>query len=387
VTAPLKVLHLIPTLMSGGAERQLVNVIGSTSKDVVTHIVCVIDDASFFGPDVTAAGYPLIELGINKKRPFFKAAWRFRKVIAEQRPDLIHSWLYDANIVARLASFPSRRIPIVTSLQLADYEPEAARIGSWNPYKVLALRKFDQITFWLARPYFVACSEFVRHSYERYLGLDTASITVIYNSVDPDALNGPAKSEQELRMELGLPKDAFVYLNVGRLDAQKNHRVLLEAFRTTCEVVSDAYLLLAGQGPLEASLKQYADDLGIGKKVQFLGPRDDVGALLTLADVFVFPSLFEGLPVALVEAMFFSLPCIASQIEVFQEVIDDRLSGLLVDPRSPINLSEAMTELYNDPALRASLGGAAYDVVSRGFRSSHSARQWEELYQRLSGQA
>lgn len=370
--------------MSGGAERQLVNLVRSTSDDVVTHVVCVIDDPSFFQADVLSAGYPVISFGINKKRPFFEAASRFRRVIADERPDVIHSWLYDANIAARMAVFPSRRMPIITSLQLADYEPEAARIGNWNPYKIFGLRMIDRVTSWFARPHFVACSEFVLRSYEKHFGFGGSDASVIFNSVDPAALSTPGKRPEELRSQLGLPTDAFVYLNVGRLDPQKNHRSLFEAFAHVLTEVRDAYLLLAGAGQMDAGLKTLATELGIGSRVLFLGRRDDIGTLLELADVFVFPSLFEGLPVALVEAMFFSLPCIASEIPVFREVIEDGVNGLLVDPHSPSELGHAMIKLSNDPGLRTSLGERAFELVNKRFHTVQTAPRWEDLYRQMS---
>lgn len=382
-TRPVKVLHLIPTLSSGGAERQLVNLVRTTSSNKIDHIVCVINNADFFAGDIRDAGYKVIELKIDGKRPFIRAARSFRKVMAEERPDVIHSWLYNANISSRLAALTKRKIPVVTSLQSADYEPDGVKAAKWNPRKVRVLKLLDQITARLYGTYFAACSDFVSRSYQRDFGVDSKRIETIYNAVDVAALSAEKNAREKLRDEFSLPDSAFVYLNVGRLDPQKNQRLVLNAFAKTSAEVAEAFLLIAGEGSLEAELRRLARDLAIDDRVLFLGRRNDIGSLLELADVFVFPSLLEGLPVALAEAMYKSLPCIASRIEVFDEVIEDRQTGLLVNPSSADELKDAMIKLYRDPSLRKRLGENAYSTASSKFNAALTARQWENLYLRM----
>lgn len=381
----VKVLHLIPTLLGGGAERQLTNLVCGSSREIIHHVVCVIGEAEFFSGKLRDAGFKVIQLDIFAKRPFFQAARKFREVIGQEKPDIIHSWLYDANVSARLAILLNGKVPLVTSLQLADYEPETARIGNYAPYKVKGLKAIDKVTALLTKPYFAPCSEFVKNSYNRNYGLDEARTRVIYNAVDPDSLFATDGEAEAVRTELALPEDAFIYLNVGRLDPQKNHTLILRAFAKALEKVPEAYLLLAGVGALEESLKKQAVDLGIAHRTMFLGRRKDVGALLEMADVFVFPSFFEGLPVALIEAMFKSLPCIASRVEVFEEVIDDGVNGLLVGPESVEELEAAMIGLYQDGALREKLGENAAREARSKYTIAATAGQWEAFYHKIKG--
>jgi glycosyltransferase involved in cell wall biosynthesis len=312
-----------------------------------------------------------------------RTARAFRKIIAAEKPDIIHTRLYNASISARLAVLSGKAIPLITSLELGDYEPEIIRVSNWNPHKMRGLKAIDKITSLLTGPYYVPCSEFVRNSYRRNYGLDDGKTQVIYNSVDPRALAADAGAAARLRSEFDLPEDAFIYLNVGRLDQQKNHRLLFRAFSQVAAGHPDVFLLLAGVGNLEAELKTAAADLGIDKQVMFLGRRNDIGALLELADVFVFPSLFEGHPVALIEAMFKSAPCIASRIEVFEEVVIDGETGLLVDPGSADELKEAMLELYDNAGLRKSLGENACREVKTKYTLAVIIGQWEDFYGRV----
>lgn len=379
---PIKILHLIPTLGSGGAERQIVNLVSSTSGKIINHTICVIGVADFFAPAIRQAGCEVIELGIHAKHPFFRTALKFRRVIGEVKPDIINSWLYDANISARLAVFFNIKTPIITSFCFPDYEPEAALLTNWNPLKVRGLKAIDKLTSVTSKPYYVSCSEFVKKSYQHHYGIDEVKTQVIYNSVNLDLLSVSQNDLKKLRQELSLPADAFIYLNVGRLDPQKNQKVMLEAFRQVSVEAPNAFLLLVGVGDLYEELNKLAKKLQIETKVLFLGRRSDIGALLELADVFVFPSLFEGFGIALVEAMFKSKACIASKIEVFEEIITDG-AGLLVDPMSPFELKNAMIELYKNKDLRKALGKNAFRQAQKKFSASVTAKQWEDFYQKV----
>ncbi len=379
----IKVLHLIPTLSSGGAERQLVNLVNTTSKEIVDHVVCAIDESYFFEPEIREAGYKVIKFDISGKHPFFKIASKFRDVVRDEKPDIIHTWLYNANVAARLATLLGDKVPIITSIQSADFEPGAIITGGYNPHKMRGLKMIDKMTARLTKPDFVMCSEFVKKSYKENYGIDEAKTHIIYNSVDPALMETSQADVEKLREEFDFPPDTFVYLNVGRLDPQKNHKAIFEAFRQVLQKVPNSVLLLAGIGSLDDKLKQDVKDLGIDDKIMFLGRRTDVPALLAMADVFVFPSFFEGLPVALVEAMFKAKPCIASRIHVFKEVITDGETGLLIDPNSPSELKDAMIKLYKDEDLRKRLGENGLRQVRDKFHSSKTAEQWEDLYRKI----
>lgn len=383
---PVRVLHLIPTLASGGAERQLLNLVSTSSNDVIEHVVVMIGGDSFFASDFAKIGCRVLDLGIHGKHPFISAALQFRRVIKNERPNVINSWLYDANVSARLAGL-GLGIPIVTSLQSADYDPSARDAGNWNPHKVRGLRWIDKITYELAKPYFVACSKFVKASYSCNYGIHEDKTVVIYNAVNSDSLKAGVDEVMALREELDLPADAFVFLNVGRLDRPKNHKIAIDAFSKIAGEIPQSFFLIAGNGPLESQLGEHVRSLKLDKRIRLLGRRSDIGALLRLANVFVFPSLLEGLPVALAEAMFAGLPCVASRIEVFEEIVTDGLTGLLVDPSSQEELMASMLRLYNDTEFRQALGENAQRFARLTFNAFETAKQWEGLYTRLAIEA
>ncbi|MDW8305255.1 MAG: glycosyltransferase [Acidobacteriota bacterium] len=298
---------------------------------------------------------------------------------------MIHSWLYDANIVSRLAKlFYPCKAPILTSLQCPDYDPETIKSSNWNSKKILALKLIDKITAVLTNPYFVACSYSTKDSYQKHYGLRKEKAVVIYNSYDETRLKTCAEEIQKLREEIRLAQESFVFLSVGRLSPQKNHENLIKAFAKLLEQTDKRklVLLIAGVGNLEENLKELTKGLGIEEKVLFLGRRSDIGALLEIADVFVFPSFFEGLPIALIEAMSKGVPCVVSRISVFEEIVEDGKSAIFVDPNSPEEIKEAMLKLYLDEKLRESLGREAFKVVTEKF-GDNLIKEWIDLYSRI----
>lgn len=379
----IRILHVIPTLGRGGAERQLVNLVSNTDRARFEHMVAFLRRPDDFAAEIEAQGYKTIRLDASGKTQWIRAAKRLRRVIEMEKPTVLHSWLYDANVSTRLAGLVSPSIPVIVSLQNADYESANLIAADLPRVKVKVLKLLDQISSRLTGPHFVACSEFVKKSTLEHLKVPPSSIEVIYNSVDPERLSTTDSEVVELRQSLAIPPEAFVFLNIGRLDPQKGQSVLVRAFHRVAAAIPLAYLLFVGQGPMKTELRQLSTGFGISDRVMFLGNRPDVAAFLALSDVFVFPSFFEGLPLALIEAMSKGLPCIVSSIDTLREVAHDQDSGLLVTPGSEDELANAMLRLYDDPAVRKRLGDRAKLEIKRKFHIGVTIGQWEKLYSRV----
>ena len=378
-----RILHIIPTLGGGGAERQLANIVHNAAKDEFTHCVCAFSHSEFFAPVVRGAGHQVRELDVAGKHPWFAAAKKLRPVIADFKPHIIKTWLYDANIAGRLARIFNPEIPLITTLHSSDYDPETIRAARWSPRKMEVLRRIDLITARLAKPRFVACSHYVKKSNQKRLDIPDSQISVIYNGIDPAFLQCAEEEPRRIRKDFEIPDDGFVYITVGRIDAMKNHALLLRAFPQILSAVPQAYLMIVGAGRLEQELKNLADSLGIARRVRFLGRRPDIGACLEAADVFAFPTLLEGHPLALVEAMFKKLPAVASDIEVLREVLRDGENGLLFNPNDADGLAAAMIKLRNEPQLRERLGNQALRDAQERFHIRLITGQWEEYYREL----
>lgn len=379
----LRIFHAIPSLGIGGAERQLVDVVVNTNRDEFSHVVCHLRGPDSFAAPIRDAGHTVIGLDLPGKRPVFGAASRLARVIRKERPDVVHTWLYDASVSARLARRAMGSAALVTSLQNADYEPETLRAAGRSPLKIGCFRLLDSLTGRWAGSRYVACSRFVEESARRHLGIPASAIRTIYNSVDPETLRYEPGDAVRLRSSLEMPGGALLFVNVGRLIPQKGQKYLLRAFAQVAAEDPRVHLAIVGDGPMAGELNTLAEELGIAGRVRFMGRRQDVGACLGMADAFVFPSMYEGLGIALVEAMFQRLACVASRVGPLPEVIRDGETGLLAAPGSVPELAAAMSTLTRSDELRARLGEAAYADASARFHSKALMPQWESLYREL----
>jgi glycosyltransferase involved in cell wall biosynthesis len=272
----------------------------------------------------------------------FRAWFKIYKFIKSFRPDLLLCNLFLPNLIGRILA-KILRINKVIVFELNIYD----KIKSKKAYYIDKLLQF--------LPGKIVCSsQGVKDSLIRN-GILDKKITVIYNSFDTKKFN--LDKDFVLKTSLGIDKDKFVYLFVGRWVEQKAVDVLLKAF---AQVNNNSVLLLLGRGVLEASLKEMAVNLQINHKVNFIGVRNDLPQMQSISDCFVLPSRHEGLPIALLEAMAASKPTIISNFEGYESVVTSGVESLVVPIDDVDELAKAMNRIYNDKELRERLGKNAY---------------------------
>ena len=204
-------------------------------------------------------------------------------------------------------------------------------------------------------------------------------VEVVHNGIDVEA--EAAKHGAGLRAELGVPEDAVLIGEIARLCDVKGQRELIEAVA----LVPGVHVALAGAdleqgGAYRAMLERLADERGVADRVHFLGFRADAAAVLDQLDVLVLPSWIEGLPVIVLEAMAHAKPVIATPVGGTAELVADGETGLLVPPRDPERLAEAIRSLAADPELGRRLGLAGRERVEREFSESEMTRRVLEVY-------
>ena len=183
-----------------------------------------------------------------------------------------------------------------------------------------------------------------------------------------------------LRGELLTNQEDLILLSVGRLRYQKAHSVLLRAFPKVLARFPNIQMLIAGDGQLRGELQNEALSLGISENVKFLGIRHDIPVLMSIADLFIFPSRFEGMPNAVLEAMSHGLPVIATVVQGVDEIIRDGQNGLLVPVEDPIVLSDAIQHLLRNPEERLRLGRAARETIENEYTVDKMCAQYQELF-------
>jgi glycosyltransferase involved in cell wall biosynthesis len=220
-----------------------------------------------------------------------------------------------------------------------------------------------------------AVAEFSIHNAK----LKASKISVIPNAVEFDRFANAVAVD---RSRLGLSAAPLV-LFVGRLDPQKAPFVLLEAFAHLLERHLDWQLLFVGDGPLRASMDEWITQRGLDHRIRIAGWRPDVPDLLKTADLLTLPSLWEGMPNIVLEAMAAGLPVVVSRVEGTEELIRDGETGLLVTPGSPIELERQIETVLTDPELCLRLRKATQLAVQKLFTFDRMVSAYEQLYVRL----
>lgn len=207
-----------------------------------------------------------------------------------------------------------------------------------------------------------------------------SKLVVIENGIEPLKIQTLDLTERnELREQVGIPPNGLMYLTVGRLTIQKGHTVLLDAITKLDGHQKNVAFVFAGEGPQKDSLKAKAIKLGVYDQVRFLGMRNDINKLLLAADVFVQPSLWEGLSLALLEALLAGLPVLATSVEGVVDVAEHEESALLVPPNDASALANAIERLSKDAQLRDRLGRAGRQRAEGNYSVGKMCQAYEAL--------
>lgn len=346
-------VFLINSLIPGGAERSLVELLPQLVERGIHPIVLCLNSREIgFQQEVIDGGYDIRFVAAGS---FPGRVREVRNLIRRDNAALLHTTLFDADLVGRIAALGTG-VPVVSTLANTTYD--AARVAgdeNLTPLKVAAVRFVDGLTARRMTSHLHAVSSAVKDSAVAHLGVAPGSVTVVRRGRDPVRLGRSTPERRKAAREMLGLDEAEVVLTVGRHEYQKGQITLIEAFGMLTERRPAAMLVIAGRtGNASDELNARVDALGIQDRVRFLGHRADVADLMAAADVFAFPSLWEGLGGVLIEALALEVPIVTSDLAATREVVgDDGRSGILVPPGDATALARALEELLSDPALAA----------------------------------
>ena len=309
-----------------------------------------------------------------------------RRLLQTERPALVHTTLFTSNLLGRFAALGTG-VPVLTSLVNTSYAPVRLRDPNITPWKLRLVQAADALTAPLT-DHFHAVTEAVKEASVRDLRIAPERITVVERGRNPAWLGeSDPERRRQARERLGLAEEDEVLLNLGRQDYQKGQRYLLEAFERLAQGRPCLRLLVAGRPggatpDLERAMRQMAHD----DRVRFLGHRSDIPDLLAAADVFVFPSLFEGIGGACIEAMALGLPVVCSDLPGMREVIEHGRSGLLVEPANADALAQATGALLDDPERAEAMGRRGRERFEERFTLARSAERMVDLFHHVADQ-
>lgn len=297
-------------------------------------------------------------------RADLRAIREIREYIRTEDIDVIHTHGYKADLYGYLAARTESR-PIVATCH--NWVGGTAALGIYNRLDRMALRNFSGVA---------AVSDAVAAQLLE-AGIEKTRIHTIANGIDVDRFVGA----EPARFGMAPDPSARTIGIVARLDWQKGFEYLLEAFSGLTSAHPDAQLVIIGEGPDQPAIAAMVDRLQLTSKVVFAGGRGDMPNVYAACDIFVLPSLNEGLPMTVLEAMAASRPVIATNVGAIPTVVRHGETGWLVEPRDVAGLRKALDLLLRDPALRGRLASKGHDWVRRNFTSDGMAMNYLRMYE------
>ena len=373
VMKKIRVVHILPMLSPGGAERMAVHIVRGLNRQrfevaVVSIWRRVGSDLEHLLDDCDAR----VEY-LGKGHGFdCRTFHRLHRILKRHCPDVVHTHLHVLPYALPSLLLLKRISWLHTVHNLAEREIEPRA-------------RFFQRRALNSGILPVAVSEEVALSLKRLYGIQKCRI--IPNGVPTDYYAHPHISRSEWRRKEGFQEDQVLLVCVARFAPQKNHAMLLKAFSLGPAGNPNAHLVLVGEGPLRGRLEARAEDLGLARRVHFLGVRTDIPDVLSAMDVFVLSSDWEGNPLSVMEAMASGLPIISTAVGGVPELFENGREGFLV-PRGDVEgLSDRMTLLLRGQQMRRSMGIAAAQRARENFDVSRMIRDYEQLYENLIGHA
>ena len=359
------VVHVVNSLAVGGLENGVVNLVNATSTRFRHIIVCMTAD----GP-LHARLRPETEVIVLGKRPG-QDPWtllRLVRLLRRLRPLIVHSRNWPA-----IDAIPAARVARVPLVLHGEHGREVADPEGRNPRRRRIRRALAPLVH-----HFVTVSEDLRRWLIEDVRVPAAKVTAIHNGVDLSRFGRAGRLESRLRLDL--PAEAPIVGTVGRLDPVKDQAGLIRAFASVRSAHPEALLVVVGDGPCRAELADVAATSGQRDHVRLLGNRDDIPAVMSALDVFVLPSIAEGISNTILEAMASGLPVVATQVGGNPELVENGVGGALVPPLAPSALAAAIAGYVADPELRRRHGQASRQRATEHFSLERMAESYANLY-------
>jgi glycosyltransferase involved in cell wall biosynthesis len=378
----VRLLYVIDGLGTGGAERSLAEMLpGFRSAGLEVGVACFRRARWGVEAEILAAGHRVWFL---ESSGWAGRIARLSGLLDEFRPDLLHTTLFQSDLAGRIAALRTRP-RVVSSLVNMPYEDErAGHDRGVTRAKLAAARWAERVT---ARSVhrFHAITHAVKDATVRRLRIPPDRIEVIHRGRDPSRLAPSSAAERSAtRAFLGVGADHRLLVAVGREEYQKGHLHLIDAFARLATADPRLRLVMAGRpGNASAAMDEAVARSGVGDRIARLGHRDDVPRVIAAADLFVFPSLWEGLGGVLLEAMALGAPIIASDLPPVREILGPSSGAKTVPTADPVALAEAIGSLLARPADAAAMADRAQEAFHQEFTVAVSTERMLDLYRRV----
>ena len=358
-----RVVHIIDRLPPDGAERLLCEILRYRSSEFEYEVLCLVEGGEF-EQNILELGVPVTILG---KKPGIDIGmlWRLWKWLRHKKPQVVHTHLFTADTWGRLAA----RLAFVPQVFSTVHS-----VNSWQkwPHKVVD-RMLAMVTTSL-----VACTSLVAEKLVKQDGISSKRVVTLPNGVDLERFRNisPVNVCSEFSLSASMPVMAVL----GRLEPVKGQAYLLSCLAELRDQGVSAQCLFIGDGPDLDVLRQQVSELQLEEIVRFAGFRRDVPQMLSAIDVLVIPSQWEGLPMALLEAMALGKAVVAHRVGGIPDVIRDKKEGLLVEQGNKDEMVAALRRVMSSDVLRREYGNAALTRVQQHYSAEALSHAYEDLY-------
>jgi len=369
----IRVLECIRQGQIGGGESHLLSLVENLDRSQFDPVVLSFTDGPMIGR-LKDMGVPTHI--IPTLRPFDVTKWKaVKKLLQQYRIDLVHAHGTRANSNILWAA-RSLGIPVIYTVHGWSFHPDQKPL-------VRQIRIMGERYLTSRSQLNISVSTSNQLSGKKHM--QAFRSVVINNGIDLNRFN-PGAPHRDIRAALGIPHDKVLVLFIARFTSHKQPLSLLRAFAEALKRQPGMHLLMVGDGDEKAQAKNLVNELGVQDHVTLESFRQDVPDVLAAADIFVLPSLWEGLPIGLLEAMAMGKAVIASNVDGTCEIVEHGKNGMLVETEGLVpNLAAALAELAGDAGKRAAFSSAARQTVNENFNAATMTRKIEKIYSRLAG--
>jgi glycosyltransferase involved in cell wall biosynthesis len=373
---PIAITFVATNLERNGAEVMLLRLLSHLDRRKFIPQVISLIDAGPIGQELQALGVPVRVLHMRRGQPNVAALMQLARWFQQDRPDVVQTWMYHADLMGGLAARLAGGIPVTWGIHQSDL--------SWAGNKALTLltvKACATLSRWLPER-IVCCSEASRQVHAR-AGYVSDKLVTIPNGYDVDTFKPDVQTRRMIREELEIPEPRTVIGMVARFHPQKDHANLLRAARMLLEKRRDICFVLCGQD-ITWDNTSLATGIARGDSAHFrlIGQRDDIHRVTTAFDIATLSSFGEAFPNAVSEAMSCGIPCVVTDVGDARLIVGE--TGRIVPPRDPAALASGWAELIDmGPEYRHGLGMAARRRVAEQFSLPAIVQRYEGLYEQL----
>jgi len=365
----IRLLQLVTGFSIGGAERKLLDLIKFIDQKRYDVTICGVGISGPLKQDFEATGNDVF-LYTKKHKYDFSQVINVAKLMKDRKIDILMTTLYYADIIGILAALIAN-VPYKVSWEVSSHpeESEESKLKHHLSYR-FCMKYVDKI---------ISVSDGVKQFLVEERNIPISKIHTIHYGIDLKKFR--KKDEKMKRKEFGFSVSDKIVGVLARLTVQKGHTYLIDAASQIIKKYPGVKFLFVGDGPLRSKLTEQIEQMNLNNHIHFTGFRHDVKELLNMFDLFLLPSLFEGLPNVILEAMACSLPIVATAVDGTPEAIIDGECGILIPPKEPGAIVKGVIKLLDDPELAQRLGKNARTRVENFFSNDIQMQKILDLYE------